>query len=62
MSKLMKVMLTSIIIIIFIGGIAAVIYFNFMSDKNKSDKQSIDDIVEYSFETPEITTNYPGRW
>lgn len=50
-------MITSIVGIILIAGVTAVIVLNVVGDKNKSGAQSIDDIVDYSYETPEITTD-----
>ncbi|WP_047981264.1 flagellar basal body-associated protein FliL [Ornithinibacillus contaminans] len=57
MSKLVKTMLLSLVIIILIGVVAAVIVLNVIEKREQGDEQSIDEIVEYSYQTPEITTD-----
>lgn len=57
MSKLVKTMLLSLVIIVLVGVVAAVIVLNVLDKKDKEDEQSIDEIVEYSYQTPEITTD-----
>lgn len=56
-SKLVKTMLLSLVIIILIGVVAAVIVLNVIEKREQGDEQSIDEIVEYSYQTPEITTD-----
>lgn len=50
MSKLLKTMVTSFVIIIVVGVVAFLIVDNAKSNP-------IDDLVNYSYETPEITTD-----
>lgn len=52
----MKAMLTSILIIIAIGVAVLIVVLN-MNQEKTSGAQTIDDIVRYSYETPEITTD-----
>lgn len=56
MSNIMKAMLTSILIIIAIGVAVLIVVLN-MNQEKTSGAQTIDDIVRYSYETPEITTD-----
>lgn len=56
MNKLAKIVITSLVIII-IGGVAAVVVFDVTGDSNKGEAQSIDDILDYSYESPEVTTD-----
>lgn len=55
MSKLMKAMITSLVVLLLGGTVALVIVLNVQSDK--SEAKTIDKIVEQSYETPEITTD-----
>lgn len=58
MNKLVKTMLTSIVIILLIGGVALVIVYNQDHEKiTSAESHSIDKVIEYSYETPEITTD-----
>src|SRR5690625_1312109 len=57
LSKLVKTMVTSLIILVSIGIGAVVVVFYVNNDTDKGKAQSIDEIVEYSYETPEITTD-----
>nr|WP_155670294.1 flagellar basal body-associated protein FliL [Ornithinibacillus caprae] len=50
-------MLTSLLIILLIGGITTAIVLYMVNDKNNDEEQTIDDIIEYSYTTPEITTD-----
>ena len=56
-SKLVKTMITSLISIVVIGGVAIIVILNLPGNNDKSGAQTIDDIVEYSYETPDITTD-----
>ncbi|MFC4023143.1 flagellar basal body-associated protein FliL [Oceanobacillus longus] len=57
MSRLVKTMITSLVILL-IGAIAAlVVVLNVTGQSEESEAQTIDDIVEYSYESPEITTD-----
>ncbi|WP_284139958.1 MULTISPECIES: flagellar basal body-associated protein FliL [unclassified Virgibacillus] len=57
MNKMVKMTITSLISLLFIATVAAVIILNLIGNNNRSDAQTIDDIVEYSYETPEVTTD-----
>lgn len=58
MSKLVKTMLTSIIILLLGGAIAFVIVFNVTGQSlTKNQQDTIEELVKYSYETPEITTD-----
>ncbi|MEN2766441.1 flagellar basal body-associated protein FliL [Ornithinibacillus xuwenensis] len=58
MSKLVKTMLISLVIIIVIGAAAAIIFLNVLDKKDHAEEEkSIDEIVEYSYQTPEVTTD-----
>lgn len=50
MNKLLKITLTSLIIIVLAGIIAYVVLLNFKADP-------LEDLVKYSYQTPEITTD-----
>jgi flagellar protein FliL len=56
-NKFLKVTLLSLVIIILIGAVAAVIVINVLDKKNDNGEPSIDEIIEYSYQTPEITTD-----
>jgi|SRR5699024_6114147 len=53
----MKIMLTSISILIVGGVVVAVVLFNVLGDSNKSDAKSIEQVLEHLYETPELTTD-----
>jgi flagellar protein FliL len=55
-NKFFKITLLSLVVIILIGVVAAVIVLNVL-DKNGSGEPTIDEIIEYSYQTPEITTD-----
>ncbi|WP_430785919.1 flagellar basal body-associated protein FliL [Virgibacillus flavescens] len=57
MSRLVKTMVTSLVILVLGGVIALVVVLNVSGDDNEGEAQSIDDIVEYSYQTSEITTD-----
>src|SRR5699024_4456129 len=57
MSKVAKTLLTSFISILVLSGIAIVIILYLPGEKDETGAETIDDIVEYSYETPEITTD-----
>lgn len=56
MSKLVKSMVSSLVILLLGGTVAALIIFNVIGD-SKSGAQSVEKVLEYSYETPEITTD-----
>jgi len=57
MSKLVKTMITSLVVLL-VGAIAAlVVVLNVQGKDDEGQAQTIDDIVEYSYESPEITTD-----
>lgn len=55
MSKPVKTMLTIIVCLTLIAVIAIIVLLN--NDKSSSAERTIDDIVKFSFETEEITTD-----
>lgn len=58
MSTLMKTMLTSIVIIL-LGGVTAFVAL-YVADEKQADgneEPTVDDMVRFSYETPEITTD-----
>ncbi|WP_156289071.1 flagellar basal body-associated protein FliL [Oceanobacillus salinisoli] len=57
MSRLVKVMLTSLVVLLIVTIVALVVVLNVTNAKNQSDEPSIDDMIEYSYESPEITTD-----
>lgn len=56
MSKLVKTMITSLVVLL-VAAIAALVVVLNVQGKDTGQAQTIDDIVEYSYETPEITTD-----
>lgn len=52
---MVKTMVTSLVILVMVGVVAIVIVLNVTGDKGEA--QSIDKVVEHSYETPEITTD-----
>ncbi|MFZ3576614.1 flagellar basal body-associated protein FliL [Virgibacillus sp. DJP39] len=59
-SGLVKTMVTSLIIILLGGVVALVVVLNMTGDKQKGNAQSIDEIVEHSYKSTEITTDLQG--
>lgn len=57
MSKLVKTLVTSLVILLTGAITALVIVINISTPEEDSGEQSIDDMVEYSYESPEITTD-----
>ncbi|AUJ26675.1 MULTISPECIES: flagellar basal body-associated protein FliL [Virgibacillus] len=57
MNKLVKTMLTSLTVILIIGISAFVVVQYVNSDEQSGKTSSIDKMEEYSYETPEITTD-----
>ncbi|WP_042144816.1 flagellar basal body-associated protein FliL [Paucisalibacillus sp. EB02] len=57
MNKFFKTTLLSLVIIILIGAVAAVIILNVLEKKNNNGEPTIDEIIEYSYQTPEVTTD-----
>ncbi|GAB3067297.1 flagellar basal body-associated protein FliL [Virgibacillus ainsalahensis] len=53
----MKAMTTSIAILLIGGAIAAVVVLNTTEESNEGQAESIDDMIKYSYESPEITTD-----
>lgn len=56
-SGLVKTMVTSLVIIVLGGIIALVVVLNVSGNDKNGDVQSIDEIVENSYQTSEITTD-----
>src|SRR5699024_6159282 len=57
LSNIMKVTMTSLIVILLMGIVALLIVLNVTGNEAKGESRSIEDIVEYSHETSEITTD-----
>lgn len=57
MSKLVKTMLTSLAVLIIIAIAAFVVILNINEQNKNVEEFTIDDIVEYSYQSPEITTD-----
>ncbi|TFJ94672.1 flagellar basal body-associated protein FliL [Lentibacillus salicampi] len=57
MSSLAKTMLTSFVVLLVAGGVALLIVLYITDDHNDGKAQSIDEVAEHSYETPEITTD-----
>ncbi|NBJ68396.1 MULTISPECIES: flagellar basal body-associated protein FliL [Clostridia] len=57
MSKLVKTMLTSLTVLLIIGISAFVVVQYINTDEKSGEAASIDEMKEYSYETPEITTD-----
>ncbi len=57
MSKLMKTMVTSLVILLLGGAIALVVILNMDKQEDGNEAQTVDEIVKFSYETPEITTD-----
>lgn len=54
---LVKTMITSLVIILLGGVIALVVVLNVSGKEKNGDAQTIDEVVEYSYQTSEITTD-----
>ncbi|HLR07935.1 MAG TPA: flagellar basal body-associated protein FliL [Bacillota bacterium] len=52
-----KVMMTSLIVILLLGIMALLMMLYVTGDEAKGESRTIEDMVEYSHETPEITTD-----
>jgi len=57
MSRLVKTMITSLAILLVGGGIAVVVIANVTGQSIFGEKDSIEQMVKYSYETSEITTD-----
>ncbi|MBO1003799.1 flagellar basal body-associated protein FliL [Pseudogracilibacillus auburnensis] len=57
MNSLAKTMITSLVILLVIGVAALIIVLNFNKGSTKGEGRSIDEMNEYSYETPEVTTD-----
>lgn len=57
MSRLVKTMITSLAVLLVGGGIVVVIVANVTGQPIFGEKDSIENIVKHSYETPEITTD-----
>lgn len=57
MKKWVKTTMISLTVIIFIGMGAALLYFILPLDKKDADGQTIEEMNEYSYVTPEVTTD-----
>lgn len=57
MGDLFKKTLKGLVILLLGGAITAIIFLNFTGDRSKSNKESVSDLVDYSYETSELTTD-----
>jgi flagellar protein FliL len=56
-SKLVRTTITSMAILLIVAIAALIVVLNISGDKDEGKAESIDKIVEYAYETPEITTD-----
>lgn len=56
-SGMVKTMVTTLVGLLLGGAIALVIVLNVSGDDKNGDAQTIDEIVEYSYQTSEVTTD-----
>jgi flagellar protein FliL len=57
MSKLVKTMLTSLAMLLIVAIASFVVVINVTDANNQSGELDIDEIVDYSYQSPEITTD-----
>lgn len=57
MGKLTKVMMTSFAVLLLAAGATLVIVLNITGGPDEGSAQSIDKVLDHSYETPEITTD-----
>lgn len=57
MGKLAKTMITSLVVLLLAGGGALVVVLNMTDGSSEGNAQSLDTVLEHSYETPEITTD-----
>ncbi|WP_106497617.1 flagellar basal body-associated protein FliL [Lentibacillus sp. Marseille-P4043] len=57
MNKLAKTMIATLSILLIAGVAALIVVLNVKDDENNSSAQTLDDMVEYSYQTSEITTD-----
>lgn len=50
-------MVTSLLIILLVGGAAIIVVLNVTGENKKGEAKSIDELIKYAYETPEITTD-----
>jgi len=57
MNKTVKMMVIMLVVLLLGGTVATVVFLNIGGKNEKEAKASITDMVEYSYETPEMTTD-----
>lgn len=57
MNRLAKTMITSLAVLLVAGVVALVVVLNFNKESTSGEGRSIDEMNEFSFETPEVTTD-----
>ncbi|PAV30009.1 flagellar basal body-associated protein FliL [Virgibacillus profundi] len=57
MNRLVKTMVTSLAILLIGGSIALVVIWGVNGEENKGQAVSIDEIIEHSYQSPEVTTD-----
>ncbi|WP_099158104.1 flagellar basal body-associated protein FliL [Virgibacillus ndiopensis] len=56
-SSLVKTMVTALITLLLAGVVALIVVLNLNGDKNEGNAQTLDEIVEHSYQTSELTTD-----
>lgn len=57
MSKLVKTMVTSLAVLLIVAISALVVVLNVAGEAEENEEQTIEDMVKYSYQTPEVTTD-----
>lgn len=57
MSKMVKMMITSLVIILALGAATILFILNLNNKDDKSSVETLDEMVKYAYESPEITTD-----
>ncbi|WP_368654822.1 flagellar basal body-associated protein FliL [Ornithinibacillus sp. 4-3] len=57
MSKMVKMMITSLVIILALGAATILFILNLNNKDDKSSAETLDEMVKYAYESPEITTD-----
>src|SRR5690606_30470230 len=56
-SKLVKTMMTSLVILLIVVIAGLIVIINIKDDKSQAGVPSIDEMIEYSYQSPEIMTD-----
>lgn len=60
MNRLVRTLVTSLVTLVIGAALTAVVLLNVIDENNEGQAESIDDIVEHSYNSPEITTDLQG--